>query len=362
MLAGLLGWLLRALHRIIDLLSIAVHLLINWLALLLLHLTGLGHYLVAVHLHGLRDLLVRLFFMVLLDLLLVDTLVFIHLHHLLMLLSILVLLKGWEPLRGSAHMHLLVDVRLGPQVSLVLLDSQVHHLEVFACIVLVSLVTSVARHALTKNLNLLLKIVLFVAHRVDTPDQVDVVFHEARVVLTVLLQVASQLIPVVDNLGLVHLAIVCMLSVLICSLLAVGLLLDPGLVKSNDSSLKFFVVRDMLDYFEDVVPEALLLDLLHVELVTGVQILVLKTLVAHLEIAHNEVQVGTDSVEVLHLNLHLSDLLVEGGDVVLAGQDVPLQLLDLVVEHELKLLQLLRLLLQFDDAGILIQDRGEARL
>lgn len=60
----------------------------------------------------------------------------------------------------------------------------------------------------------------------------------------------------------------------------------------------------------------------------------------------------------LHLDSHLGDLLVQGGYIVLTGQNVTLQLLDLVVEHELKLLQLLSLFLEFDDSGILILNCG----
>jgi hypothetical protein len=52
---------------------------------------------------------------------------------------------------------------------------------------------------------------------------------------------------------------------------------------------------------------------------------------------------------VLEVLVHLVGLLLEAGDLHLAGGDVALELLDLVVEDKLELLELLRLLFQLVD-------------
>ena len=86
--------------------------------------------------------------------------------------------------------------------------------------------------------------------------------------------------------------------------------------------------------------------------------LFLETLVAHLEILNDKSQVCTDGLEVLHFNLHLIDLFVERGDIVFTGKDIALKLLDLIIKHELELFELLRLLFELNNAGILVFDGG----
>ena len=86
--------------------------------------------------------------------------------------------------------------------------------------------------------------------------------------------------------------------------------------------------------------------------------LFLKSLVTHLEILYDESQVCADGLEVLHFNLHLIDLFVERGDIVFTGKDVALKLLDLIIKHELELFELLRLLFELNNAGILVFDGG----
>lgn len=165
----------------------------------------------AFDLHLMSLLLVGLLNLVLLLHFFLVDLVTVHIHHLLVLL----LLERGESWIRSSHVQLLVDVCLSLQVLLVLLDCQVHHLEVLALLVLLAYVSSATWNTFSEDLDLLLKVVLLVAHSVDTPDQINVVLHETVVVLTVLLQVASQLLPVVVDLHFVHLAIVCMLSVVV---------------------------------------------------------------------------------------------------------------------------------------------------
>ena len=261
-------------------------------------------------------------------------------------------------------MILLVLSLLILQLFLILLDCQVHQFKVLTLLVLVGFVAGAAGHTFLKDHDLLLKVVLLVAHRVDTLDQVNIVLHEARVVFTVLLKVARELLAVVADVGLVGVPLACMLSILVNSrsLLAIGLLLDPGFVEADDSLFESLVVRDVLHYVKHVVLEPLLLQFLHVELVPGVQVLIFETLVAHLEIVDDQVKVCTNAMEVFNLDLHLVNLLVEGGDVVLARQNVSLQLLNLVVKHEFELLELLSLLFQLDNPGVFVLNSGSPRL
>jgi len=106
---------------------------------------------------------------------------------------------------------------------------------------------------------------LLLSHLIDAFDQVDVVLHQAGIVFAMLLQVAGKLCPVVTNVGLVGVALssIGFISINI-GLLAVGLLLNPGLVETYHSLFELLVVLDVLDDFEDVILETFLLELLHV--------------------------------------------------------------------------------------------------
>jgi len=80
---------------------------------------------------------------------------------------------------------------------------------------------------------------LLMFHCIDAFDQVDIVLHQTRVVLTVLRQVPRQLLAVVADMSLVSIPLSCLLSVLINSrrLFAICLLFDPGFVQTNNSLL-----------------------------------------------------------------------------------------------------------------------------
>jgi len=84
---------------------------------------------------------------------------------------------------------------------------------------------------------------------------------------------------------------------------------------------------------------------------------VAKSAGAHLQILHNENQVLVHSGEEFDFLLHLGGLLIQRLNGALSGLDFTLELLDFVVQHELELLKLLRLLLQLLDSFLLIIDR-----
>ena len=251
------------------------------------------------------------------------------------------------------------------KLGLVFGDGHVHELDLFPLLVVetflearaVLFVVVVHQHDLS------IKLVLPLAHVVDRAQQSDIVLHQTVVVLTVLLQVARQLATVVADLGLVGCALPIMGFVLVnVGLLAVRFLENPGLVEADHTLLQLLVVLNVLDDLEDVILEPLLVDQLNIKSVTAAQVLVLETLVTHLQVIHDQVKIITDALEVFHFDLHLVHLLVEGGDVVLTRQDIALQLLDLVIEDEFELFELLGLLLEFDDAAILVFDRRSSRL
>ena len=249
------------------------------------------------------------------------------------------------------HLHLL-------QLLLELLNPHVHHLDLLALLVMEALFEAgtitlvlVSLH----ELDLLHQLLLLLGHLVDTLNEVDVILHQTTIRLPVLLQVARQLASVVADMHLVSIALTSVGLVLIdLGLLAGALFEHPGFVEADDALLQLLVVLDVLNDLEHVVLEPLLLDVLDVEFVPTAEILVLQALVLHLKVIDNKVKVVTDPRKVLHLYLHLVDLLVQAGNIVLTRQDISLQLLDLVVKDEFELLQLLCLLLQLDDAGILV--------
>jgi len=84
--------------------------------------------------------------------------------------------------------------------------------------------------------------------------------------------------------------------------------------------------------------------------------LVCETLLAHSQIIHDKCEILIHTVEVLELLTHLVGLLIQLLDLDLAGSNVTLELLDLVVKHELELLQLLCFLLQVINSLVLITD------
>ena len=198
---------------------------------------------------------------ILLLVVLLRNLVSIHVEH-----TVAHLTLDWgESARWSSHSQLFVVMLSLSELLLILSNGHVHELSLLTLLVLECLVVATSRHATPEHFNLLLILVLFLPHLVDSLDEVDVVFHEARVVLAVLLQVAGELLTVVADVSLMSFSLTCMLRIRINILsLAVGLLLDPGLVEANDAFLELLVVSDMLNNIKDVIAEPLLLKFLHV--------------------------------------------------------------------------------------------------
>lgn len=75
------------------------------------------------------------------------------------------------------------------------------------------------------------------------------------------------------------------------------------------------------------------------------------------EVVDDVAEVSIDLIVVLKVLVHLVCLLLEAGYFHLSGSDVALELLDLVVEDELELLELLRLLFELIDLLLSVTDQ-----
>ena len=153
--------------------------------------------------HVLVDVWILLLVVVLRDL------ISIHVEH-----TVVHLTLDWgKRSRWSSHSQLLIVVLSLSEFLLILSNSHVHELSLLTLLVLECLVVATSRHATPEHFNLLLILVLFLPHLVDSLDEVDVVFHEARVVFTMLLQVARQLLTVIADVRFMSFSLTCMLGV-----------------------------------------------------------------------------------------------------------------------------------------------------
>jgi len=202
-----------------------------------------------------------------------------------------------------------------------------------------------------------LKCLHFFSLVIDFLKENDVFRHDLVVVflvdLLVFLEHLSQVVDVVFEVSALTGVFTVKIGV---ASLVLDLFLHVFLVKADDASLELFEVSDVMEAIEHVIFELLLEALLLIELGPEILDLVSETLLSHSEIVDDQGQVLVDSVEVSELLSHLVGLLIELLDVELPWPNISLQLLDLVVEHELELLKLLGLLLEVNDSVILVLD------
>jgi hypothetical protein len=83
-----------------------------------------------------------------------------------------------------------------------------------------------------------------------------------------------------------------------------------------------------------------------------------QTLLSHSKIINDQSQILVDTIEMLKLLSHLVCLFIELLDLNFTGSNVTLKLFNLIVEHELELLELLSFLLQIVYSLILIPNRS----
>ena len=193
---------------------------------------------------------------------------------------------------------------------------------------------------------------------VDLLDERHVLVHQRHVVLLVRLDVLRELaLELIDGLlQVLSLAIVLALDVLVGGLI-VDLLRHVLRVQRLDLLGESL---GRLDVFRGLVE--ILLERMNRRVPVLNRLLLALDVLAHPEelvakVLDGEVEVGVALVVPLQLLVHLSDLILHIRDVLLAGFDGPLELLDLEVEDKLELLQLLVLLLQVVDSLLLVPDR-----
>ena len=193
---------------------------------------------------------------------------------------------------------------------------------------------------------------------VDLLDERHVLVHQRHVVLLVRLDVLRELaLELIDGLlQVLSLAIVLALDVLVGGFvvdLLRHVLRVQGLDLLGESLGRLDVFRGLVE---------ILLERMNCRVPVLNRLLLALDVLAHPEelvakVLDGEVEVGVALVVPLQLLVHLSDLILHIRDVLLAGFDGPLELLDLEVEDKLELLQLLVLLLQVVDSLLLVPDR-----
>lgn len=210
------------------------------------------------------------------------------------------------------------------------------------------------------KLDVFLEVVLVLLKVVDGLQQLNIVLHEALVVLVVSvvtlldgqLQVSDALLLILSHLGELLSGVGLILA------LGLDLLGHVHLVESDDRLLQLLVVSDVIQGVVHLILE--LARLFHLTAKHRLQSAVLgdKALHAHFEILDNQAQVHEHSVEVESLLLHLVGLLFQLVNSVATGSNVPFQFLDLVVKNKLELFKLLGLLLKVVDSLLLVPDGG----
>ena len=134
----------------------------------------------------------------------------------------------------SSHSKLLVLLLGEGELLTTPGDRHVHKLHLLTLLVLEVLFVAATWNAALGSLeylNLLAVLMLLFPHLVDALDQVDVILHETRVVLTMLLEISGQLQAIVTNVSLMRLSFTSVLSVSIDILsLSVSLFQNPSLI------------------------------------------------------------------------------------------------------------------------------------
>lgn len=210
------------------------------------------------------------------------------------------------------------------------------------------------------QLDVFLVVVLLLLQVVDLLDQLNILLHESFVdlfmglvgfcesgtqVVNILLQILAQLLEFQG----------CVRVVLTLSL---DLLSHVHLVEADDSLLELLVVSNGVECVMNLLLELLLFFFLSFEDLTEVAMLTNKTTHSHSKILNDQTEVHEDPLEMSLLLLHLISLLLQFFDGRAPWSDVSLQLLDLVVENEFKLLKFLSFFLQVVDPLVLVADGG----
>ncbi len=118
---------------------------------------------------------------------------------------------------------------------------------------------------------------------------------------------------------------------------------DVLLVHPDDASFELFVFVDARKHVIDILLELPLDRILLLDFHPQFSVLKDESLHLHLQISYNQLKIRLDPREVFDLLAHLRGLLFQSPRSLSIRLDILLELLNLVIQHELKLLQLLGL-------------------
>ena len=202
------------------------------------------------------------------------------------------------------------------------------------------------------------QVVLLHLQVVDLLDQRHVLFEDALVLLRVVDRVVLELVAEGFHVVLEVVALGLVLEVRLGGAdTALGLLQHPHLVQPDDALLQALEVEVLREQrLVHVVFEFALLPLLVVDYSLHLAGCLGETLLPHSQVVNDKHQVQVDFIEMLLFRSHFIHLLVQLLNLNFSWPNVTLEFLDFVVKDELKLLKLLDLLLEVQDALLLFFD------
>ena len=192
----------------------------------------------------------------------------------------------------------------------------------------------------------------------DHLDQLDVLSHDVHVVLLVdlLLLVKSLLQRVLGVVQVSLLVLVLLLDIWIDFNVLHLLVLNEEVEVLIDNPLQLIKVIDVLSYPIDGILEALDLDLVPSNLGSVLLDQLLHVLLSSSQVIHDVTQVSVDLVELSQVLVHVIRFFFQTSDFHATGSDVSLKFFDLVVQHELELLELLGFLFEGVDLLFFVTD------
>lgn len=215
------------------------------------------------------------------------------------------------------------------------------------------------QHPVRFSLHVELQTVELASQVIDLLQKVNVLNHYSRVLrllrFLILREIESQVLQVLFEMLSPSREV--LNNTLVIFLVLGVLLLHVNFVELDHVALKLFVVTDIMEALEDVVLKLLHVALLAEDLLADIVRLLQKSIEAHAKIFFNQLEVGTDTSEMLHFLVHFRVLLMEFLGVQFTRCNLLLHFLYLVIEHELEFLQVHGLVAQNADALQLLGQR-----
>ena len=218
----------------------------------------------------------------------------------------------------------------------------------------------VSAHLRFLSLTLLLRLeLLHLDSKVrDHLDKLDVLSHDVHVVLFVdlLLLVKSLLQRVLRVVQVSLLVFVLLLDIWIDFNVLHLLILNEEIEVLIDNPLQLIKVINILCYPIDGILEALDLDLISSDLSSVLLDELLHVLLPSSQVINDVTQVSVDLVELSQVLVHIIRFFFQTSDFHASGSDISLKFFDLIVKHELELLELLGFLFERVDLLFFVTD------